>query len=101
MDDDIERMLREESFRLSQNRKMEEARFNLKAAQAALNSPERKMEFQLLAKMSKMIHQAYLNEGFVEDQALRFSIMITQHTMYNGMEVEEEGGDDDEMSEEL
>ncbi len=101
MDDEIERLLREESFRLTHRRKMEEARFNLRAAQAALSSPERRLEFQLLAKMSRMIHEAYLQAGFAEDQAMRFSIMITQHTMYNGLEIEEEGGDDNEMSEEL
>jgi len=96
-DDDIDRFLRQESFRLDYDRKMEEARQNIEAARKALGSPERKMEYDLLAEMSRMIQKSYKDAGFSDEQAIRFSLMITHHAMREGLQVEEDD-DADGMS---
>jgi len=80
---------------------MEEARQNIEAARKALGSPERKMEYDLLAEMSRMIQKAYSNAGFSDEESIRFSLMITHHTMKEGLQVEEDEEDADGMSEEF
>ena len=77
-EDPIDKYLRDEAERLF--KKSESASFN--QAKEALLSENRKAEFEIMAKMSRMIYDAYRREGFNDEQAFIFTEIITQRTLY-------------------
>ena len=52
-----------------------------KHVEKAMLSEERKLEFRLVAKMSWLIYQAFVKEGFTEGQAFKLAEMMVKSTV--------------------